>query len=298
MANTPTKANSFGLCAILIWSSSFALARSVSEQIGGLTTATIICLVGGLILQGLKGKPTLPRRSHLLTGALFATYIFLIYTALSLAKDRSQMLEVALINYLWPVLTLTGTMVLFKIRPNKWVIPGTILTLIGLALVVNPAFKITTLTAHVQRNPLPYLMAFGAAITWALYSNLSRLWSQPDDKGCIEWFLFCAGLLLLGGRAFFHETATWNTHTVLELGALSILSGLSYWCWDQGVRQGNLRFITTTSYFTPVLSTLVSSVYLTVLPPAGICLGCVLLSLGALLTWKATEASPIQTQNQ
>jgi drug/metabolite transporter (DMT)-like permease len=199
------------------------------------------------------------------------------------------MLEVALVNYLWPVLTLTGTILLFHIKPTRWIIPGTLLTLLGLSFVVNPSFQLASFASHLTQNPIPYALAGCAALTWALYSNLSRLWTQPGDKGHIEWFMLGAALLLFGVRPLFHEHPNWSIHTATELVVLATLSGTSYWCWDQAVRNGHLKLITTISYLTPVSSTIVSSLYLAVVPQMGVFLGCLALSSGALLTWKSTQ---------
>jgi len=100
-----------GLGAILLWSTTFAFARSLSEQVGPLTAGAAAYLIGGsfcLLRLGWSARRfsellKLPRPYLLGCGLLFACYPAAIYLAVGLAKDREQLLEIALVNYLEPV---------------------------------------------------------------------------------------------------------------------------------------------------------------------------------------------------
>ncbi|MCX6902400.1 MAG: EamA family transporter [Verrucomicrobia bacterium] len=102
-----------GLGAILLWSATFALARSLSEQVGPLTGGTVVYLIGGtycLLRLGWSKTPlshflNLPRRYLFGCGFLFVLYTAAIYLAVGQARSREQLLEIALVNYLWPTLT-------------------------------------------------------------------------------------------------------------------------------------------------------------------------------------------------
>jgi len=103
-----------GLGAILLWSATFAFARSLSEQVGPLTAGAAAYLIGGcfcLLRLAWSAKPLsqllkLPKPYLLGCGSLF---VFLHCRHLlcgGLARDREQVLEIALVNYLWPALTI------------------------------------------------------------------------------------------------------------------------------------------------------------------------------------------------
>jgi len=61
----------------------------------------------------------------------------------------------------------------------------------------------------------------------------------------------------------------------------------AYALWDRAMRRGNLLLVAACSYFTPLLSTLVSCGYLGVEPGGRLWLGCVVLVAGSLLTWRS-----------
>lgn len=58
------------------------------------------------------------------------------------------------------------------------------------------------------------------------------------------------------------------------------------------MRRGNLLLVVAMSYFTPLLSTILSCAYLKVSPGPGLWLGCILLVGGSLLTWLSMSDKP------
>ena len=134
-----------GLGAILLWSATFAFARSLSEKVGPLTAGAAVYLISGcfcLLRLSASSAPLtrflqLPRLYLLGCGSLFIFYTAAIYVAVGLAKDREQLLEVALVNYLWPALTVLLSLPLLKKRGSVWLAPGTALALTGIFLVMT-----------------------------------------------------------------------------------------------------------------------------------------------------------------
>ena len=61
------------------------------------------------------------------------------------------------------------------------------------------------------------------------------------------------------------------------------------------MRKGDLPFVAACSYFTPLLSTLVSCTYLQVMPGYELWAGCVVMVIGSLVSWRSlsdTELEP------
>src|SRR5690242_15236316 len=111
IAKTKTRQSSLmGLAAILLWSTTIAFSRSLTEQLGTLTAAALIYSLAGVFGLGYAGFQTggfanLSRFSRLYLfgcGTLFVIYIAALYLAVGLAADRTQVLIIGLINYLWP----------------------------------------------------------------------------------------------------------------------------------------------------------------------------------------------------
>ena len=95
-----------GLGAIALWSSTVALGRSLSEQLGMFAAGALVFGLAGLlgcallILRGRLGE-TLRALSPgfvLCGGGLFVLYELLLYLALGLSANRAQVLQVALFS--------------------------------------------------------------------------------------------------------------------------------------------------------------------------------------------------------
>ena len=292
-----------GLGAILLWSATFAFARSLSEQVGPLTAGAAAYLIGGsfcLLRLAWSAKPLtrvleLPRPYLLGCGSLFVFYTAAIYLAVGLAKDREQLLEIALVNYLWPALTILFSLPLLKKRASLWLLPGTVLALAGVFLVMTQGAQVSwgSFREHLQHNPAAYALALAAAVAWALYSNLARRWAAPGGDGAVEWFVPATGLVLLALRLLTTEPTGWSLRAAGEAAGLAAVTTLAYVLWDVAMRRGNLLLVVTGSYFTPLLSTVVSCTYLSVAPSPRLWFGCVLLVSGSLVTWRSISVASV-----
>jgi drug/metabolite transporter (DMT)-like permease len=294
--NTPMS-TAGGLLAIVLWSATFALARSVSEQVGSLAAGAAAYLFGGTVcLLWRWWSPTavnpprkLSRRYLWGCGSLFVLYTTLVYLAVGLARDRQQLLEIALVNYLWPAATVLLSIPLLRQRANLLLAPGTGLALTGVFLVMTQGARVSwsSFREHLQSNPAAYLLVFIAAIAWALYSTLARRWATPGSGGAVDLFVPATGVVLLAMHLVSREPASWSARPVGEVAVLGAITALAYALWDGAMRKGNLLLVAACSYLTPLLSTLVSCAYLRVVPDSRLWAGCALIVAGSLLSWRS-----------
>jgi drug/metabolite transporter (DMT)-like permease len=234
-------------------------------------------------------------------GSLFVLYMLALYLALGLATGRRQVLEVGLMNYLWPAFTLLLAPVVLKKKAGLILIPGTLLALAGVFLVLTSGHSVsfTSLGGNAAANPWPYLLGVVAAVSWALFSNLTRLWAAPENSGAMVLFLPATGVILLILSLATPEESSWTGRAVLEILFLGGATALSYVLWDVAMRKGDLVFVAACSYFTPLLSTLLSCLYLRVSAGFTLWLGCLLLVAGSLLSWVGVSersSSPLSGQ--
>jgi len=235
----------------------------------------------------------LPRTYLFGCGGLFVGYTAAIYMAVGLAQTREQLVEIALVNYLWPALTVVSSLPLLKQRATWWLVPGTLLALSGVFLVITPKDNVSwaTFTYHARSNPAGYGLALAGAVAWALYSTLARRWSVTGAGGAVDLFIPASGLVLLALRVIFPESTIWTTRAGIEAVTLGTITSVAYLLWDLAMRRGNLLFVAACSYFTPLLSTVVSCLYLRVAPPPTLWIGCGLLVAGSLVTWQSVSGS-------
>jgi drug/metabolite transporter (DMT)-like permease len=292
---TVTRATAAGFSAIVFWSATVALARSTAEQIGPLTAGLSVYLIAGLFLAGhrlakdrsFNPLRTLSRKYVLGCGALFVSYTIAFFLALGLAKDRSQTVEVGLVNYLWPAMTLLFSLFILGNRARAGVIPGTILGVGGVFLVVTQGAPVSwgAFLKNVFDNPIPYGLGLFAAVTWALYSNFARRWGSPQGAGAVHLFVLVSGIAFGAIRPFAQEAGMWSFRTAAEVGVLGLATGLGYVFWDLAMRAGNMVLVAAFSYLTPFLSTVVLCIYLGVRPGPRLWVGCLLIVVGSCLSW-------------
>ena len=106
------------------------LIRGVSEGLGAVGGAAMIYSLSGLLLIFTVGFPNLrqiPRRYLLAGSVLFVSYEICLALSLGYAASRQQAIEVGMVNYLWPSLTILFA-ILFNGQKSSWlVIPGLLL---------------------------------------------------------------------------------------------------------------------------------------------------------------------------
>ncbi len=286
-----------GLVAILLWSASVALVRSTSERLGPSTAGAIVYVLAGgglLIARAALGRttfaPRLPRRYLYGCGALFVGYTIAFFLALGLSASREQTLEVGLLNYLWPVLTLVFSVPLlgFRARPTLWF--GTALALLGVTLVTLQGSGVS-LRAWLasSRSPLAAALGLTGAVAWALYSNLVRRWAPRVGADAVPWVLLASGAAFLAAALARAAPPHLTASALAECAALALVTALGYLSWERAMRAGDHTLVAASSYLIPLLSTLFSCAYLRVAPAGALWLGCALLVAGSMTSWASVR---------
>ena len=261
-----------GFMSILLWSTTVAFARSLSEQVGPVTAAAAVYSVSG-IAAIFSLLPSRRKRRHILQlprqylvgcGSLFVIYMLVLFLAIGWAENRQQVLEVGLVNYLWPALTLVLSLVLLGKKASWLLLPGTVLALAGVFLVVTHGAAVSwrSFGLNLSNNPGAYGLALTAAVSWAMYSNLTRKWAGGQTEGAVVVFLPVTAAVLLLICCFLDEPRQWNHRSLAEVLFLGLATYGAYTLWDNAMRKGDVVMIAAASYLTPLLSTVVSCLYL------------------------------------
>jgi len=281
-----------GAVVILLWSSSFAVARSLTEQLGALRASSYACLLGGILGMvylaawggGLGRLRRLSWRRQAGRGAFFVAYEVCMLLATGLSASRQQVLEVGIINYLWPGLTLLLSVPVLGHRAKWTLLPGIAIAFTGVVLAATQeGFSLKTIGGRSASLP-PYLLALAGAFCWAFYTNLSRKWTQQGDQAAVPLFILAAGAVLAVGIAFAGESSRWSPRAGAELAYMAAFPiGIAMLLWNFAVRHGNVAMLASLSHLTPLLSTGVSCLYLRVVPAGELWLACALVIGGAVM---------------
>lgn len=283
-----------GLAALALWSTSIAVSRGLSESLGALTAAACTTTVGGVALlvwnwaggHSPRRMLALPPRYLLACGGLFVAYTLVYYLAIGWASTRPAALLVALINYTWPALMVALAVPLLRQRARWFLWAGCALAIAGTALAVLVGQPGQPDLAPLQPAAiLPLVLAVAAALTWALYSNLTtRLGSRAG--GATPLFILASAAVLWALRALLGDPRppAWNLKALAELAVMGLGSqAAGYALWDLGMRRGNHSFLALASYFLPVTAAAVLSAYLGIVPGPAVAAGFLLVTAGALL---------------
>ncbi len=282
---TRSKATLVGFSAVLMWSL-LALFTICSAPVPPLQLNAICFAIGGLIgliwtartgfgVLRCVGWPVYAFGTLGLFG-----YHLLYFQAFRLGPNAST----GLIAYLWPLFIVLFSGLLPGERLRWPHVAGALIALGGAAVIVMTA----------ETGPggvsLPALtLAFLCALTWAVYSVLSRrLGTVPTES--VTVFCLATAALSLAAHLMLEDTVWPKTAlgwaAVLGLGVGPV--GAAFFTWDIGMKRGDIQLLGVASYAAPLLSTLALVAVGITQPTWNIALAAVLIAGGAAL---ATLAS-------
>lgn len=282
-----------GCLAILMWSTIVAFIRNVAEQLGPVGGAAMIYTVSTALLAIFIGLPRPGRFSPkylLVGGALFVSYEMCLALALGMANDRHQTVEMGVINYLWPCLTVLLAVMVSKKRVSLLLYPALALAFLGVAWTVSgdEGLSLSQIAANVATNPVSYTLAFVGAFIWAVYCNVTK--RLANGENAITWFFMATALALWAKYFMSDEPAmVWSMGAVTDLLFAAVAMGAGYALWNIGIIGGNMMLLATLSYFTPIFSTFFAAVLLDIELTTAFWQGVVMVTLASLACWWLTR---------
>lgn len=290
---TSRKATLIGLVAIVLWSAIVGLIRVVSEGLGPVGGAAAIYSLSSLLLLFTVGFPkikTFPKAYLLCASLLFVCYELCLSLSLGFATTRSQAIEVGMVNYLWPSMTIVLTVLVYRQKARWLIVPGIILALAGISRVLggSQGFSLTQIGNNLLSNPLSYGLAFGGAVIWSVYCVITKKMARGSN-GITLFFMLTALTLwikyLAGPQPAFHV----DLHVLLYLALAAAAMGFGYAAWNVGILHGNVTLLATASYFIPVISAMLAAFILDSSLTLFFWQGAAMVSAGSLLCWWSTR---------
>ncbi|WP_456295249.1 aromatic amino acid DMT transporter YddG [Vibrio sp. AK197] len=290
---TYNKATSIGMIAILLWSSTIGLIRTVTEALGAVAGAAMVYTLSSVILFVAVGFPKLskfPRKYLILGGFLFVAYELCLSLSIGMANSGAQAIEVSMVNYLWPSLTLVLAAITSEKKINPLLLVGMLVCLIGVGKVLggNHGFSITDMIANIVSNPLSYGLAFAGAIFWSVYCVLTKKLAGGFN-GITPFFMLTAIVLWIKLSLGEFPTLNLSPRVLVDLALVSCAMGLGYAAWNIGILHGNVTVLATASYFTPILSALFAALLLNESLGLEFWMGALMVSAGSIICWISTR---------
>ena len=290
-----------GVGAILAWSTSVPVIRSVTEQLGSTTAGASQMFLAGLIASSYflfkkkLNKELLKPRYHrfiFVCGSVFALHMLLFYLAVGIGNSREQFLEIGLVYLTWPTIAILLSIFLLNKRTSLWLFPGIAVASAGVYVTVTSgkSLSLSTVTENLINNPIPYILGFFAAFSWSFYSTVTKRLNPPADSSTlVSIFMLLSGLMLFVMRGIFGETSNWNTAVMLEVCYVASISSFGHILWSYSMRHGNVTFVASFSYLLPLFYSLFATFYLETSAGNHIWIGCVLIICGAIACNKAVS---------
>lgn len=282
------RATLIGFSAILLWAL-LALFTIGSAPLPPFLLNAICFAIGGTIglIWTVATGQVAALRAVPLKVYLFGTiglfgYHFLYFTAFRLAPSA----ETGLIAYLWPLFIVLLSGLLPGERLTVAHVLGAMIAFAGAALIVLAR-------AGGEVNMAGLILAFGCAITWAVYSVASRFLGQVPTVAVTVYCLATA-VLSLGAHLALEETVWpptllgWASTLALGIGPV----GIAFFTWDIGMKKGDIQLLGVASYAAPLLSTLALVMAGITSPSPMLFVAAILIAGGAALAARASAKRP------
>lgn len=292
----------YGIVAILLWSCLVALLRDVSELFSPIGGAALMYSISSLFLIMVMGRPKirgLNKRYIIFGTALFALYEVCLALFVGLANNREQAVEMSVINYLWPTLTILLSIIVNRSKVSLWIYPGMLLAFFGVAWCVSgdSGLSINSITSNFASNSTAYLLALIAPFIWAVYCVITQKFSSGQNVIVLFFIVTSFSLWVLYGLSD-EPTMVFSLDGTITLILAGIVVGSGYALWNQAIIGGNLMLLGTLSYFTPVFSAIISALYLSITLSAAFWEGVIMVTVGSLVCYLVTRDKPLKKQTK
>lgn len=284
------RATMVGFLALVFWSMMFGFVRLTSQGFGVLLGGALIYTLGATSLFVVLRPSKLhafPKKYILISGGLFVFYEAAISASIGLAASSTQTVELSMVNYLWPSLTVLFTSSAASgARGFLRAVPGAVVAAVGVMLAVggDAGLDVGVVVADITSNPLPFALTFAAAIAWATYSAVTPRITNGRDAtpyfmvgvAAVFWVMFATS-----GAPALESVPSIGSILALLGATASIAAG--YACWNHGLLFGNVSRMALASYAAPFLSAVASSIILGLALPGLFWTGVAFVVAGSLL---------------
>lgn len=294
-AMNSNKATLIGLTAVILWSFIVALIKQISHFFGPVAGAALIYSLASILLLCSVGWTSIklfPPKYLIWGSILFVGYEICLALSIGYSQTNLQAIEIGMVNYLWPTVTILFAVVFNQQKVNWLIIPGLVLSFLGICWVLagEQGLSLEQISNHIYSNPLSYVLAFIGVLLWSAYCTVTTRHAQGHN-GITLFFVLVSICLWIKWLWLGDYQLDFELQSVFYLCCAAFAMAMSYGAWNIGIMHGNVTLLAAASYFVPVLSTLASVFILNTTLSFSFWQGAFTVCVGALLCWLSTKVS-------
>ena len=228
-------------------------------------------------------------RRYLLAGSILFVSYEMCGLSLGYAATRSQAIEVGMVNYLWPSLTIAFAILFNGQNPPCGSSQASHLA-VGVCWVLGGenGLQLNDIMQNVVSSPLSYGLAFAGAFIWAAYCTVTSKYAKGQN-GITLFVLLTALSLWVKYAVSDQPEMVFSVPVVVKLLMCGVALGFGYAARNIGILHGNVTVLAAVSYFTPVLSAALAAIVLSSPLSFSFWQGALMVCAGSLLCWYATR---------
>lgn len=246
------KATLYGIMTIVLWFATplqLALIGNVPPFLIG-AFSFLLAFAAVLAWWVYKGENVFKKFNMPLSSYALGIYGICLYNTIYIyAIKTGPLLEVNLLNYLWPAFLIVFGSFLQKLKPDLFAIAGIALCFIGAYFVFGSRGGITFSGSHAM-----LFLGMLAGLMWGSYSSLLKYVRINSDQ--IAVFFLIAGLWMLALHLAYEQTIWPATMLGWSMLVAYMMGRGAFLMWNYAMKHGEARLIGSLSYFIPLFSTL------------------------------------------
>ena len=294
-----------GIFAVIIWSTTIAFSKSVMETEGNYNAMFMIYFFSGILLLVIlliwlrkdfftKWKK-LSFKYYTRIGIFLLLNNTLLFIAIGFTSNENELLIVTIINYLWPIITYIIKVPMFHLKPKIGLfVMSIIFAVSGVVIAFSQTYSIPEFIQVLRSanyNIWAYVLTLLTAVSWALYSNLTKKYHTDDDIAALPIIFIVSGLLFLFFQIFKGQFNLYSLTSLYKNYELIYMiigpTALAYLFWYIAMKKGNKNLIVSISFLIPLLSILILSLKFSKDIGMLFWLAAIFLITGAFLSYKA-----------
>lgn len=176
--DTTTRATAIGMLAPILWGMSVGMMRGITENLGVSVGIMVVYLIAFFAVLLFFGRPNFrafnPKYLIFGVGSANLSAVCFVFS-LAISDGGHQTMEVGMVNYLWPCLTILFAILFNGQKAHWWVVIGLVMCLMGVvitALATGCGYSCWTYGMMKGHMTLLAIVSYFTPVLSCLFGNL------------------------------------------------------------------------------------------------------------------------------